>query len=128
MMIELDTSSSIPIYTQLRNQIVLGIGRGELKIGSRLPTVRQLAAAAGVNVMTVNKVYAILRAEGFIEIDRRHGAMVRPSLEDADALQEKCSAQLELLIAESRLKGMSKKRFLDLCENIYEKQALGAEG
>ena len=48
MIIELDMNSSIPIYVQLRNQIVMGIGHGELKPGESLPTVRQLAEDAGV--------------------------------------------------------------------------------
>ena len=59
MIIELDMSSSTPIYVQLRNQIVKGIGKGELKTGEKLPTVRQLASDASVNTMTVNKAYQI---------------------------------------------------------------------
>ncbi len=70
MIIELDMSSSTPIYVQLRNQIVKGIGKGELKTGEKLPTVRQLASDAGVNTMTVNKAYQILKIEGFIRTDR----------------------------------------------------------
>ena len=35
MIIELDMNSSTPIYVQLRNQIVMGIGRGELKLGGK---------------------------------------------------------------------------------------------
>ena len=77
MIIELDMSSSTPIYVQLRNQIVKGIGKGELKTGEKLPTVRQLASDAGVNTMTVNKSYQILKKEGFIRTDRRLGAFVR---------------------------------------------------
>ena len=46
MIIELDMSSSTPIYVQLRNQIVKGIGKGELKTGEKLPTVRQLPVLA----------------------------------------------------------------------------------
>ena len=76
MIIELDMNSSIPIYVQLRNQIVMGIGHGELKPGESLPTVRQLAEDAGVNTMTVNKTYQILKTEGYINIDRRHGASI----------------------------------------------------
>ena len=72
MVIELDFASDTPIYVQLRNQIVKGIGKGELKAGEKLPTVRQLASDAGVNTMTVNKTYQILKAEGFIKTDRRH--------------------------------------------------------
>lgn len=128
MIIELNTASSVPIYTQLRNQIVLGIGRGELKLGEHLPTVRQMAEAAGVNAMTVNKVYSILKAEGYIEIDRRHGAIIRPCPENGETLRKKCSAELELLITESSLKGMSKAHFLALCDEIYEKQQIAAEG
>ena len=69
MIIELDMNSSTPIYVQLRNQIVMGIGRGELKLGESLPTVRQLAQDIGVNTMTVNKAYQILKTEGYIKID-----------------------------------------------------------
>ncbi len=76
MLIKLDMSSDVPIYLQLRNQIILGIGSGSIKIGQRLPTVRALAAEIGINTMTVNKTYAILKREGFIDIDRRHGAKI----------------------------------------------------
>ena len=55
MIISLDMSSEIPIYEQLRNQILMGIAKGELKAGESLPTVRQMALDAGINNMTVNK-------------------------------------------------------------------------
>lgn len=80
MVIELDFASDTPIYVQLRNQIVKGIGKGELKAGEKLPTVRQLAFDAGVNTMTVNKTYQILKAEGFIKTDRRLGAFVAENI------------------------------------------------
>lgn len=48
MILSLDMGSEVPIYVQLRNQIVTGIGKGELAVGERLPTVRQLAQDAGV--------------------------------------------------------------------------------
>ena len=70
MILKLNMSSETPIYVQLRNQIVLGIGRGELQLGEGLPTVRQLAQDVGVNTMTVNKAYTALKNEGYIEIDR----------------------------------------------------------
>ena len=64
MIISLDMSSDTPIYVQLRNQIVKGIGRGELRAGETLPSVRQMARDAGINTMTVNKTYQILKTEG----------------------------------------------------------------
>ena len=119
MIIQLDMSSTTPIYVQLRNQIVTGIGRGELKVGERLPTVRQLAIDAGVNTMTVNKTYQILRAEGFIEIDRRNGAKVCPIQDLSNQYREKLEDELELISAEARLKGLEKEDFLKLCEEKY---------
>lgn len=45
MIIELDMSSSTPIYVQLRNQIVKGIGKGELKTGEKLESELELLSA-----------------------------------------------------------------------------------
>ena len=119
MIISLDMSSETPIYVQLRNQIVTGIGRGELRAGESLPSVRQMARDAGVNTMTVNKTYQILKAEGFIEIDRRQGATVLPAGQAEGRFREKLEAELELLSAEACLKGMKKDEFMGICEAMF---------
>lgn len=113
MIIELDMSSSTPIYVQLRNQIVKGIGKGELKTGEKL------ASDAGVNTMTVNKAYQILKNEGFIRTDRRLGAFVSESIADDTDFTEKLESELELLSAEACLTGMSREEFLSMCDKMY---------
>ena len=110
MVIELDFASDTPIYVQLRNQIVKGIGKGELK-----------ASDAGVNTMTVNKTYQILKAEGFIKTDRRLGAFVAENINMDIEFREKLESELELLSAEASITGMDKAEFLKMCENIYSK-------
>lgn len=121
MIIELDMNSSTPIYVQLRNQIVMGIGRGELKLGESLPTVRQLAQDIGVNTMTVNKAYQILKTEGYIKIDRRHGAIVSDNIDMDIVFREKLENELELLLEEAAINGMDKRDFLSMCNEIYSK-------
>ncbi len=121
MIIELDMNSSTPIYVQLRNQIVMGIGRGELKLGESLPTVRQLAQDIGVNTMTVNKAYQILKTEGYIKIDRRHGAIVSDNIDMDIVFREKLENELELFLAEAAINGMDKNDFLSMCNEIYSK-------
>lgn len=121
MIIELDMNSSTPIYVQLRNQIVMGIGRGELKLGESLPTVRQLAQDIGVNTMTVNKAYQILKTEGYIKIDRRHGAIVSDNIDMDIVFREKLENELELLLAEAAINEMDKRDFLSMCNEIYSK-------
>ena len=121
MIIELDMNSSTPIYVQLRNQIVMGIWRGQLKLGESLPTVRQLAQDIGVNTMTVNKAYQILKTEGYIKIDRRHGAIVSDNIDMDIVFREKLENELELLLAEAAINGMDKRDFLSMCNEIYSK-------
>lgn len=121
MIIELDMNSSTPIYVQLRNQIVMGIGRGELKLGESLPTVRQLAQDIGVNTMTVNKAYQILKTEGYIKIECRHGAIVSDNIDMDIVFREKLENELELLLAEAAINGMDKRDFLSMCNEIYSK-------
>lgn len=127
MIIELDMNSSTPIYVQLRNQIVMGIGRGELKLGESLPTVRQLAQDIGVNTMTVNKAYQILKTEGYIKIDSRHGAIVSDNIDMDIVFREKLENELELLLAEAAINGMDKNDFLSMCNEIYSKIKVSGE-
>ena len=74
MILRLDFSNEIPIYMQIRNQIVTGIADGGLKPGERLPAIRALADESGINMMTVSKAYQLLKQEGYIAADRRSGA------------------------------------------------------
>lgn len=127
MIIELDMNSSTPIYVQLRNQIVMGIGRGELKLGESLPTVRQLAQDIGVNTMTVNKAYQILKTEGYIKIDRRHGAIVSDNIDMDIVFKEKLENELELLLAEATINEMDKNDFLSMCNEIYSKMKVSGD-
>lgn len=127
MIIELDMNSSTPIYVQLRNQIVMGIGRGELKLGESLPTVRQLAQDIGVNTMKVNKAYQILKTEGYIKIDRRHGAIVSDNIDMDIVFREKLENELELLLAEAAINGMDKNDFLSMCNEIYSKMKVSGD-
>ena len=57
--------------------------------------------------MTVNKAYGLLKQEGYICIDRRHGAKVQPTIDNSHEHQEKLLDELELLASEAIVKGMN---------------------
>lgn len=65
-----------PIYTQLLEQIRLRIISGEYPPGSRLPSVRELAAEAAVNPNTMQKALSELEASGLIFSQRTSGRFV----------------------------------------------------
>ena len=120
MILKLNFESEIPIYVQLRNQIVMAIAHGDLTQGEKLPTIRNLAEDLGINNMTVNKAYAMLKQEGFISIDRRHGAKVNPILTPDFEFKEKLEDDLSLVISEAEIRGMKKDEFIKICENIFD--------
>ena len=119
MVISINEASEVPIYQQIRNQIVLGISDGRLKPGEQLPTVRALAGEIGINSMTVNKAYALLKQEGYIYTDRRNGAHVRKEFSEAKELSEKSKELLQQIISEAKICGMTQEEFLKICENMY---------
>lgn len=120
MIINLNYNSDIPIYLQLRNEIVRGIGSGQFKYGESLPTVRSLANDLHVNNMTISKAYSLLKQEGYICIDRRHGAKVLPSQDISTNFKEKVYSDLQLLASEAIVKGMKKDDFLNLCKDMVK--------
>ncbi|HCK88714.1 MAG TPA: GntR family transcriptional regulator [Erysipelotrichaceae bacterium] len=118
MIMTFDFSSNVPIYMQLRNQIVIGIAEGKLSPGEQLPTIRALAEESGINMMTVSKAYQMLKQEGYIVTDRRSGARVAAS--PAVQIPSSAMESLRLNISELRLGGISKEDIIALCEKLYE--------
>ena len=120
MIIALNDASEVPIYLQIRNQIVQGISDGRLLPGEQLPTVRAMAAEIGINSMTVSKAYQMLKQEGFIYADRRNGARVRESFKQEGALSEQHREALRQIISEARISGLSKEDFFRECEVLFK--------
>ena len=57
MIVHIDTESAVPVFEQLRSQIERLIASGQLRPGSKLPPIRQLATDLNLARGTVNKVY-----------------------------------------------------------------------
>lgn len=122
MLLRIDFQSEIPIYLQLKNQIIHGIASGELQPQESLPSVRQMAEDIGINLHTVNKGYNLLKDEGFITIDRRKGAIVNSiPIKQNDNLRKMLNEELENIIAEAYCFGISEDEFIEKCKNIYGK-------
>ncbi len=118
MLFRLDFQSDVPIYKQIRDQVVLAVANGQLQPGERLPTTRALAEDAGVNVMTVSKAYQLLKSEGYLVTDRRNGAVVCDP-PGAKRLSAQQLAQLRLLAGEAKAAGLSQEEFLTQCKAAF---------
>ena len=85
-MIEIDTSSFIPFYEQIKLQIKTRISLGVVKPGEPLPSIRELATILIINPNTVARAYRELEREGFIYTRKGKGCFVT---DDSTALIKK---------------------------------------
>jgi GntR family transcriptional regulator len=69
-------ANGIPIYIQIREQLLAAIASGALKPGERLPTMREVAATLRVNLNTVRHAYDSARESGAIVLVRARGTYV----------------------------------------------------
>ncbi len=68
--------NGVPIYVQLREQILALVGRGALKPGAQVPTMRQVAVALKIDLNTVQRAYAELERDGVLSKQRGVGTFV----------------------------------------------------
>ena len=69
-------TNDAPIYSQLMEQIKVGIVTGEFGPGTKLPSVRDIAMEAGVNPNTMQRAMAELEREGLVYSQRTSGRFV----------------------------------------------------
>ncbi|MDU1412480.1 MAG: GntR family transcriptional regulator [Clostridium sp.] len=107
MILKIDFDSQIPIYIQIKNQVIEGIAKGTIENGEELPSVRGLAEDIGVNMHTVNKAYTLLKDDGYLKIDRRKGAFISVDLKSSmDKFKEEFNYNLEYYMAECFNRGI----------------------
>ena len=122
MLLQLDLGSEVPIYLQIKTQIIHGIASGQLKPGETLPSVRQLAADIGINLHTVNKAYHLLRDAGVVVIHRQRGVVVAdiPQPPDHEQFISSISEKLTQLAAEAKTFGIEQEEFVKLAKDTYD--------
>jgi DNA-binding transcriptional regulator YhcF (GntR family) len=92
----IEHSSGVSLYVQLMTQFRAQVESGELIVGTKLPTVRKLAADLKVAPYTVARVYRALEADGFVETLGRNGTVVLGTGDTAaELLQRAASAYAE---------------------------------
>ncbi len=84
MLFRVNDASPMPVYLQLKEQVLHALSRGQLKAGDRLPTVREVAVSLTINPNTVNRAYAELERDGLLTSRRGRGTFVSDSGKHAD--------------------------------------------
>lgn len=82
MIVRLEPASKTPPYEQVKVEITRQIRDGSLPVGTKLPTVRALAAELGIAPNTIARAYRELEEAGLLETRGRAGTFVGASGDD----------------------------------------------
>ena len=122
MKIIINTSSMVPIYEQIIDQIKTMIRKQELKQNDQLPSVRALSKELKISALTVKKAYDELEREGFTVTIHGKGSYVTAANTEMMMEEQKKEVEqdLEQAILKGRRFGISDEDIKTLFELILE--------
>lgn len=119
----LSASDGTPMYQQVIDQITARVAAGDWPAGTALPSIRELASASQVSVITVKRAYHELERSGVIVTQHGKGSFVAESQEAPRALQRaELRQHLQALLACAERLGLSRDELRQLLD-----QALSIE-
>ena len=114
-------SSDAPIYAPLIEQIKVNIISGGVPPGGRLPSVREMAAEAGVNPNTMQRALAELERSGLVYSQRTAGRFVTEDGEIIRAAKESLAREhIKRFLAAMADLGYSREEIVSLLEREEE--------
>lgn len=116
-------SDDRPIYVQLMETITAAIASGTLAAGSRLPSVREMAAQAGVNPNTMQRALAELEREGLLYSQRTAGRFVT---DQSDRITQKrkelAMQQIRIFLSSMKEMGYTSEQTLNLIQQAVKEE------
>ncbi len=120
MILSVDPTRALPVYEQVREQIRRMVAAGTLQPGTRLPTIRQLAADLGLAKGTIERAYELLENDTVIERHGRNGSYVsevaRSTVRERTVGLE---AAAEALVIVARQLGASEEATLKAVRSVW---------
>ena len=126
-MLYIDYKSGLPIYEQVYNGILRLAALGVLQPGGQLPSVRSVAADAGVNPNTVQKAYAMLERDGVIVSVPGRGSFLAEKQTLADTRKRAALENVRKAAEEAMATGVTAEELRAALEECFEKGDFGKE-
>jgi GntR family transcriptional regulator len=117
-----DTSSKVPIYEQIKKQIMELILVGVLKPHDQLPPMRQLALELGINFNTVKRAFGDLEADGVIYSFVGRGSFIAENALGSQKLKKNAEKALRAAISATRMTGISRERAHEIVNEIFQEE------
>ncbi|RDU37820.1 GntR family transcriptional regulator [Neobacillus piezotolerans] len=124
MDIILSNNSDLPIYQQIKNQMIQQIMKGDLKDGEQLPSIRNLAKELKISVITTKRAYDDLEKEGYIDTVIGKGTFV--SVRGKNMLKQKqfetINGKLKLIVKDCKQYDIPLHEVLEMIKKLYEEE------
>lgn len=118
-MITIDYKSRLPVYEQIKNQLMTLIQLGVLKPDQQLPSIRSLSSETGVNVNTVKRAIQDLEEMGVIYSVPGKGSFVSEDAFANSRIKEKAVDEIRHAIVSAIPKGITKEDITEIVEKIF---------
>ena len=117
-------SSGVPIYVQLREQILRQLGAGALAAGDQMPTMREVAVALKIDLNTVRHTYDELERIGAIVLVRGRGSFVAkpPPALGARAQQAQTNGLAKQVLATATTMGIDPLALADRIKTLAKQK------
>ena len=116
--------SSRPIYLQIVERVSLDIVAGKYLPGDKLPSVRDLAAEAGVNPNTMQKALSELERNGLVHSLRTSGRFITEDKDMIEQMREElATTQIQEFLNKMRQMGFDQKKVIQLIEKMLKEDA-----
>lgn len=114
--------NSQPIYIQLVEMLQFKIISGEISVGEKLASVRELAEEAGVNPNTMQRALVELEREGLVYTQRTSGRFVTEDIEHIKQIKSKYAvSKIKELTSQLLQLGYKEKELVEMIENNLNK-------
>ncbi|NLB36184.1 MAG: GntR family transcriptional regulator [Clostridiales bacterium] len=121
-MLNIDKRSRVPIYEQVKNQIIMLIRLGVFKPNSQLPSIRSVALDTGLNVNTIKRAFSDLEADGVIYSLPGRGSFVSSTGIKNKNIFKKAMDEVKASVENAKVKGIPQEECIKLIEQIYSQK------
>lgn len=110
-----------PIYTQLVEQIQLRILTGVYPAGSKLPSVRDMAAEASVNPNTMQRALSELEKDALVQANRTSGRFITEDVDMINKIKDRLAKeQIDLFLEKMQQLGYETNESLQMIQDIIK--------
>lgn len=119
-MIFIDYHSRVPIYEQIKEQVIMLINTGVYKANDQLPSIRSLSKELNINVNTVKKAFSELELDGITYSAQGRGIFVAENPIGNEKIKKSAIEDIRQSLSSGKAKGVEKTEVIKLVNDIYE--------